>query len=65
MGRQFLAICRTVTEVRAYEEASGNGEWPIWVGSSGLWSCLETRQGRGARGSGNLWLQEFHSLVKG
>lgn len=49
MGRQFLAICRTVTEVRACEGATGNGEWPIWVGSSGLWGCLDTKQGRDVR----------------
>lgn len=33
---------------RGYAEAAGDGEWPTWVGGSGLWGCLETRCRRGA-----------------
>lgn len=46
MGRRSLAVCGSVTEVRVCEEATGNGEWLVWVGGS---SCLETNWGRGAR----------------
>lgn len=53
------------SRVRAYAEAAGNGEWPIGFGRSGLCGCLETRQGRGVRGDGNLGSQGAHSLIRG